>query len=622
MSKNTVSLCMIVKDEEAYLRRCLESVSNKVDEIIIVDTGSTDSTLCIAEEYSTKIYKYAWQGNFAEARNFSIENAISEYILVLDADEYLDEDTNLQKALDDKKDYYIINFKNYMDGGYVSNHQAIRLFKNNIGLNYFGKIHEHLNIDDFNNLSVSFADFIIHHDGYKKDVFTQKNKFDRNLKILEKEVKSNPTGYNLFNLGTQYKVGREYIKALEQFKKSYPLSKNQIYLPYLLYSMGDCLLHLGRNNEGINLMEDSIILFPKYTGFYYLKGLFYENLNYFKAAENAFEKCLELGEVEHFQSIEGVGSYIAYIKLSEIHQKQGNLLKALDSSFTGMKLKKNFPPSLSQYISVLTSAGIDEKDIIENLKQTYPIMDSKDIEILIRVLYAHRSKLIKHYIDEYKISVNNSIIATISLYNKKYDEACSHWCMVDKINPEILNDILTLLIVEKNEELLEKVMQNLNLNKKEKKVICSLIRDSEEVIHSLTDSLFSIFKTVSINLLKIKEEALFFDLYRKLTLMENEKEQLISLMIHNGFLKVAIDLLTDELEKNDENYKLIGLLGDAYLRLNKLNEALALYIRLIEKNGDYFSYNRLYNLYEKIGYSDGMQTTLKAMNDILALNYK
>lgn len=622
MSKNTVSLCMIVKDEETYIRRCLDSVSNLVDEIIIVDTGSTDSTLSIAAEYGAKILKFTWQEDFAIARNFSIENAISDYILVLDADEYIDQDTNLQESIKDMKDYYIINFKNYMDGGYISTHQSIRLFKNKIGLKYYGKIHEHLNIDDFDNLSVAFTDFFIHHDGYKNVVFNQKNKFERNLKILEKEVKSNPTGYNLFNLGTQYKVGKEYLKALEQFKKSYSLSKNQMYLPYLLYSMGDCLLQLERNKEGITLMKDSIELFPKYTGFYYLIGLFFENMNFYRAAEEAFEKCLELGEVENFQSIEGVGSYFAYIKLSELQQKQGNLLKALDSSFAGLKLNKKFPPALFQYISVITSVGIDENHILENLKHCYPIMDSEDLENLVSVLYAHRSKLIKYYIDEYQITINNSMLAMVSLYNKKYGEASSYWSMEEKFNSEILNDILTLLMIEKNEELLVKVLQNLNFNKKEKKMISSLIRDDEEISISLTDSLFEMFKKVSLNLLKIEEDTVFVDLYRKLNLSENEKEELISLMIHNGFLKKAIDILTDELGPNTKNNKILGLLADAYTRQNRFNEALALYIQLLENTEDYSSYNRLYNLYEKIGYGEGMQTTLKAMNDILELDFK
>lgn len=88
----TVSLCMIVKNEEAVLRRCLESIHDLMDEIIIVDTGSSDKTKEIAREYTDKIYDFAWVHDFAAARNFSFSKATKEYIYAADADEVLDEE--------------------------------------------------------------------------------------------------------------------------------------------------------------------------------------------------------------------------------------------------------------------------------------------------------------------------------------------------------------------------------------------------------------------------------------------------------------------------------------------------------------------------------------------------
>ena len=86
----SLSLCMIVKDEEEVIRRCLDSVINIVDEIIIVDTGSTDKTKEIAKEYTRKVYDFKWIDDFSEARNFSFSKASKEYILWMDADEYFD----------------------------------------------------------------------------------------------------------------------------------------------------------------------------------------------------------------------------------------------------------------------------------------------------------------------------------------------------------------------------------------------------------------------------------------------------------------------------------------------------------------------------------------------------
>lgn len=87
----TVSLCMIVRDEEEILERCLNSLADLVEEIIIVDTGSTDSTRKIAERYTQHVYDYTWTGDFAEARNYSFSKATKEYIYCADADEMLDE---------------------------------------------------------------------------------------------------------------------------------------------------------------------------------------------------------------------------------------------------------------------------------------------------------------------------------------------------------------------------------------------------------------------------------------------------------------------------------------------------------------------------------------------------
>ncbi len=92
----TISLCMIVKNEEKVLKRCLDSLSDIADEIIIADTGSSDSTKEIASLYTNKIYDFKWTGDFAKARNFASSKATKEYIYTADADEYLDEE-NRQK---------------------------------------------------------------------------------------------------------------------------------------------------------------------------------------------------------------------------------------------------------------------------------------------------------------------------------------------------------------------------------------------------------------------------------------------------------------------------------------------------------------------------------------------
>ena len=99
----TVSLCMIVKNEEENLGKCLKSLQGIVDEMIVVDTGSEDRTVDIAKEFGAKVYDFKWTGDFSEARNYSFSLATCDYIYSADADEELDED-NRQRFIRLKKD--------------------------------------------------------------------------------------------------------------------------------------------------------------------------------------------------------------------------------------------------------------------------------------------------------------------------------------------------------------------------------------------------------------------------------------------------------------------------------------------------------------------------------------
>jgi len=98
----TISLCMIVRDAERTIARCLDSVKDAVDEIVVVDTGSADRTREIVSRYTDRIYDFPWIDDFAAARNFSFERATKDYILWLDADDYLDEE-NRDKLIKLKK---------------------------------------------------------------------------------------------------------------------------------------------------------------------------------------------------------------------------------------------------------------------------------------------------------------------------------------------------------------------------------------------------------------------------------------------------------------------------------------------------------------------------------------
>ncbi|MDE7283713.1 MAG: glycosyltransferase family 2 protein, partial [Lachnospiraceae bacterium] len=122
----TISLCMIVKNEEKLLARCLDSVAGLMDEIIIVDTGSTDRTKEIAAKYTDKIYDFEWVQDFSAARNFAFSKAGMEYIYSADADEVLDEENRkaflrLKETLLPEIDIVQMYYANQLDFGTIYN---------------------------------------------------------------------------------------------------------------------------------------------------------------------------------------------------------------------------------------------------------------------------------------------------------------------------------------------------------------------------------------------------------------------------------------------------------------------------------------------------------------------
>ncbi|KWU59171.1 glycosyltransferase family 2 protein [Priestia megaterium] len=331
-----ISLAMIVKNEERFIKRCLDSVKSLVDEIIVVDTGSTDNTLYIIQEYSSvKLFHHTWNNNFSTARNFSLSQCSGDYVLVLDADEYV--------SVGDRQELEIIMKSNVIgrmkicspfkkEGQtFTSNSYVSRFFPKE--LKYKGIIHEQLDSD----LSRQKMNFEIEHSGYM-DVRKDQRNIPLLLKALEQEPKDS---YYMFQLGKEYRIVENYERAFHILNESYSLltGEEEYYTDLVvefIYS-GKEIQNNSISKRILGVIEDNEEHLKKVADFHFAKGLFFLDYSlklrnrgfaYLPAIEQSFLKCLQLENSSHVESVVGTGSFLAAYNLGVFYEVIGKIDEA------------------------------------------------------------------------------------------------------------------------------------------------------------------------------------------------------------------------------------------------------------------------------------------------------
>lgn len=302
MSK-TVSLCMIAKNEEKHIARCINSAKPYVDQIVVVDTGSTDFTVEIAEELGAEVYHHIWQDDFALARNQSLEHATGDWILFLDCDEALQLETAplLKEVIqNDHFQGYWVNIINIYDNQPSSSFVGFRLFRNSPRHRFEIPIHEQILPSVIRNSSsdkIGQSNITIYHYGYENDKATHKTKIERNLRILHKAMKNyGHTGFIPFYIAVEHQKLGEYQKALEYYRMSLqktPLTES--YAPALIRSMVYCMLNLKQYQEGIDFIDHYLKSYPDYTDLVFLKGALFAAQEKIPQALACMNQCIIMG---------------------------------------------------------------------------------------------------------------------------------------------------------------------------------------------------------------------------------------------------------------------------------------------------------------------------------------
>ncbi|MGM2770841.1 glycosyltransferase family 2 protein [Bacillus cereus group sp. Bce020] len=314
-----LSLVMIVKNEEKNIERCINSVKEYVDEIVVADTGSTDHTKKILGELPVCVVDIEWNDNFSDARNKAIEYSTGDWIIMLDADEtitYFDKET-IQEFMKKERIGAIKSTAKfeYQGSEKESYIYTSRLFPRHV--RFSGIVHEQLDSD----LEHYKVPIHIDHAGYYKT-----DKTSRNLPLLLKvlEEQENEPYYN-------FQIAREYRNIDDLEKRLYHLSvffKNMDDGAYTKGGIVDylyALLEAKQYDIMLNVINETDYMMSEYPDFYFVRGLFYmeyvqqdpeTRFHLIQEIERSYQRCLSIGENHLNGGVIGTGSFMASFNLA------------------------------------------------------------------------------------------------------------------------------------------------------------------------------------------------------------------------------------------------------------------------------------------------------------------
>lgn len=375
--KIRLSQCMIVKNEEKNIRRALSWGKDILWEQIVVDTGSTDRTAALAKEMGAKVFYFSWIDDFAAAKNFAIDQASGDWIAFLDADEYFSPE-DVKKLLPileelDREGFYAASarwvqvdgseeelsettgaglnwqFTVKADGsrGISLAGTQIRLFRNMPGLRYRGRVHEKLYLSEERLIGADKSrELSILHTGYTPEELEEKNKAERNILLVKKELEDHPEDYKLMTyLGDAYFQEKKLEEAAGWYQKATRrlpenLREDSLMGALIFKHLLVIYTDLDQEKKLLSSYREGIRHFPKEADFDFLMGRFYAEKERWLEAAQYLQKAL--GQLERYGS-DGISVLLArsLIEAWELlvvcHYENGNLEACVSSAVTLLK---------------------------------------------------------------------------------------------------------------------------------------------------------------------------------------------------------------------------------------------------------------------------------------------
>lgn len=362
-----LSAVLIVKNEAENLPRCLKSLQGIADEIIVVDTGSTDDTVKIAEQFGAKLGSFEWCNHFAKARNASLELATQPWCLWIDADEELDPASlNMLREGIMRPQFggYFIEIQNFLGEGQPANtfvHAPLRLWRNHPDIRFEGRIHEQIvgGILEKGWYTATMNGVRLNHYGYLSEMMISRDKSARTIGLLKQAIEEEPEfAFHWFNLAMAYAVGQQWNECIEAAERALEfMHERAAYHGNTYHLLASAHVNLNRCEEALAICEraaadgyDSLLLS-------YERGQALLKLGRTEEALAEAERCAALDWPSGMTGDFGIFTHKRWSLVGRLRAERGDYARALEALDLALAGNPEFKDAIGLKGAVLLQLG-------------------------------------------------------------------------------------------------------------------------------------------------------------------------------------------------------------------------------------------------------------------------
>ncbi|TWH47392.1 glycosyltransferase [Sporomusa sp. KB1] len=598
-----ISACVITKNEEECIGRCLQSVKDSANEIIVVDTGSTDATVPIAQQFGARIYPYQWRDDFSAARNYALDQAKGDWIIFLDADEYIAAETikNVRKIIDkvhgNRKIEAIrcqLNNLEGVGGTLRSSNPCIRVFRHSPVIRYKGRVHETVfkHEQPVKPGNVSSQMLLIYHTGYTKEKMLEKVR--RNTAIVEEEVKNGiirDMTYCYLSDGC-WREGK-YEKAIEYAQKAIKQLENLYseidYKPYVFLINSMTCIKTYSEEVVTQSCQEAIEKFPHHPEIWMFTGLYYRSIGRCEKALAVLLKAVETNAC--YNDFNRNNDFYAlsaevYLNIAQIYEMKNQSSQALEYYVNVLQRDKYNQVAFDGLLALIRQQ--EPAAVIYFLNTIYTVISEQDIRFLVEHLTRLKVKKVldyyhKNLMDKFGDKKLNGLVLFTSC---KFDEVFPFFADVFRKHGEYDMELLAVVALLVNESPDAADLLGTQLQPAFRRIINAYFKTETEV--QLTDEDFPVFCDVVAEVIYLgsrEQVEKLLDLGKQ-AFSDETARQIGPFLIQQRFFGYGADMTLYYIKRAKPETEQLSLLycdvGYCYYRLKNFAGAAAYFSKALE----------------------------------------